>query len=127
MAKNPGGRPTLMTQETIYKLEEIFALGGTDKEACFFANISHQTLYNYQDKHPEFVERKEALKINPTLIARRSVIAGLDDPDRALRYLERKAKDEFSTRQENTGANGGAIEIRKVEDVDIEDALNGIS
>ncbi len=126
MAKVKMGRPTAMTPDVIRKLEEVFSIGGTDKEACFNADIAMSTLYKYQESNPYFVERKEALKINPTLIARRSVIAGLDDPDRALRYLERKAKDEFSPRQENTGANGGPMEIRKVEDADIEDAINGL-
>lgn len=107
--KHAGGRPTIMTEETIQKLEEIFALGGTDREACFFANISQATLYNYQNDNPEFVERKEALKDQPVLKARRSVVGALEDPEIAIKYLERKKKDEFSLRQETTGADGGAI------------------
>lgn len=89
------GRPTLMTEETLNKLEEIFALGGTDKEACFYAGISHQTLYNYQKDNHEFVERKEALKETPILKARRTVVESLKDPNHAFRYLEKKRRDEF--------------------------------
>ncbi len=61
----PAGRPTVMTVETVNKLEEAFMLGCTDEEACFAANISKQTLYNYQDKNPEFIDRKETLKSRP--------------------------------------------------------------
>lgn len=103
------GRPTVMTPEVLNKLEEIFAIGGTDQEACFFANISHQTLYDYQKKYPEFVERKEALKEKPILKARRTVVKALDNPEDAKWYLERKKKKEFAQRTEFTGKEGEAI------------------
>lgn len=96
-----------MTPETVNKLEEVFALGGSDLEACFYAGISRQTLYNYQHDHPEFVERKEELKEQPILKARRSVLNGIDtDPELALKFLERRKKSEFAQRTEMTGAEG---------------------
>jgi hypothetical protein len=94
------GRPTVMTDETVKKLEEVFALGGTDEEACFYANISRQTLYNYQKENPEFIDRKEALKEKPILKARQTVVKALDDPKDAQWYLERKKKNEFSIKSE---------------------------
>jgi len=106
MTKNKGGRPTKMSKETITKLEEVFALGGSDSEACFYANISKQTLYNYQKENPEFVDRKEALKEKPILKARQTVVKALDDPKDAQWFLERKRKEEFSLRQEVTGPEG---------------------
>jgi hypothetical protein len=94
------GRPTKMTEATVNKLEEAFALGCTDAEACLYADISKQSLYNYQEKNPEFVERKELLKQKPVLQARKSVAGDLEgDSNLALKYLERKKKDEFSVRQ----------------------------
>jgi len=98
---NPVGRPTVMTPDTVKKLEEAFLLGCTDLEACLVADISKETLYNYQDKNPEFVGRKEKLKLFPIYRARASVMNGIDDPDLALKFLERKKKDEFSLRTEN--------------------------
>lgn len=103
----PVGRPPKMTDLVIKKLEEAFLDGATDEEACFYADISHQTLYNYQKEHPEFVERKEALKQNPIFLARRTVVRAVKiDPEIALKFLERKKKDEFSTRSEVTGKDG---------------------
>ena len=93
--KREVGRPTLMTPEILNKLEEVFGIGGSDKEACFYANISHQTLYNYQEKHPEFVERKEALKERPILKARQTIVRALENPQEAKWFLERKRKKEF--------------------------------
>lgn len=115
MTKNKGGRPTKMSKETIAKLEEVFSLGGSDSEACFYANISKQTLYNYQEKNPEFVDRKEALKEKPILKARQTVVKALDDPKDAQWFLERKRKEEFSLRQEVTGPEGESSEPIKIE------------
>lgn len=105
--KSNAGRPTDMTPNTIKKLEEAFALGCSDGEACFYADISKQTLYNYQKKHPEFVDRKEALKQRPVLMARQQLVKGLkDNPELSLKYLERKLKSEFGLRHEITGKDG---------------------
>lgn len=104
---NPVGRPTVLTPEAIRKLTEAFALGCTDLEACYYADISKSTLYDYQKENPEFLELKEKLKERPILQARQSVIkAMVDDGDLALKFLERKKKDEFSLRQELAGVKG---------------------
>jgi len=98
----PGGAPTKFTPETIQKLEEAFLLGCTDEEACFYADISTSSLYTYQKENDGFLDRKRALKQNPFFKARKCVVDNLEDsPDFALKYLERKKKDEFST-QVNT-------------------------
>ncbi len=95
------GRATIMTPEIIAKLEHAFLLGCTDLEACFYANIGKTTLYNYQEENPDFVERKELLKNNPIFIARTSVVREMETSgDLALKYLERKLKNEFSTKTE---------------------------
>ena len=108
--KSNAGRPTVMTVLTINKLEEAFALGCSDAEACFYADISKQTLYDYQAKFPEFIDRKEALKQRPILEARQTVVKSVKtNPELALKFLERKLKSEFATRQEHTGNDGGGI------------------
>lgn len=97
------GRPPVIDKDVLNKLETSYSMGCTDSEACLFANISKQTLYNYQDKHPEFVERKEMLKEKLILKARSVIAESLNkkDENTAKWYLERKRKDEFSTKQEN--------------------------
>ncbi len=108
---NPVGRPTVMTPEIISKLEEVFAIGGSDLEACFYAGISHESLYKYQRENPEFTERKEALKERPILKARQTIVKSLDDPINAKWYLERKKKKEFAQRNELTGEDGEPLKI----------------
>ncbi len=122
--KDKGGRPTILTPETISKLEYAFSIGCTDEEACLHANIGRSTLYNYQNKNPKFVDRKELLKSRPVLMARNNVIDRINnkDADMSKWYLERKKKQEFSTRQESTGADGNAIQSHQEISFKIEDA-----
>lgn len=111
--KNKAGRKLFdgkNEKDVIRKLENVWGLGGTDAEAAFYADISKAALSEYLTKHPDISERKEALKNNPILLARKSVIDGIKiDPDLALKYLERKCKDEFSTKvitdNKNTNTN----------------------
>ena len=105
------GRPTVMTPEVIAKLEEVFAIGGTDMEAIFYADISKDALYDYQLKNPEFTERKEKLKERPILKARQTVVKALDNPQQAQWFLERKVKNEFAQRSEVTGKDGKDLKI----------------
>lgn len=89
------GRPSEMTEEKVKKLEEVFAIDGTVQEACFYADISKQTYYNWLEKRPELVDRFEALRERPVLKARQTVVKSLDDPEYAFKYLEKKRKNEF--------------------------------
>lgn len=100
--KSGAGRPTVMTESTIKKLEYAFLKGMSDKEACIFADITQQTLYNYCNAHPEYFERKELLKEMPKVKAKINIVEGIENGDTELSkwYLERKAKDEFSTKQD---------------------------
>lgn len=97
------GRPTVITDEVLKKLEEVFLLGGTDTEACLYADISPRTLYNYQKDNPEFLQRKDALKETPFLKARRTIVESLTDPNHAFKFMERKKKAEFGNNIEITG------------------------
>lgn len=85
-----------MTNDKIKKLEDAFAIDASIDEACYYANISHQTYYNWLKKKPELVERFERLRQKPVLTARQVVVKALaTDPEMALKYLERKKRKEF--------------------------------
>ena len=97
---HPGGRPTVMTKEALAKLEAAFAIGCTDIEACLYANISVDALYDYQKINPEYTKRKAQLKEMPVLQARTTVVEQLQtDGNMAFKYLERKRRDEFGPEQ----------------------------
>ena len=92
----------------ISDLKTVWGYGGTDVEACLYAHISKAALNRYLEANPKLRDEKELLKETPILAARKSVIDGLkDDHNLALKFLERKKKDEFSLRVEQTGQGGG--------------------
>jgi hypothetical protein len=111
--ENPVGRPSVITDEVLAKLEHAFLLGCTDLEACFYADISKDALYNYQNRNPEFNDRKEKLKSNPVFIARTTVVKEIAEKgELALKYLERKAKAEFSTSSDiNLGGQAEGVPL----------------
>lgn len=94
-------RPTKLDNLKVKKLEEAFALGSTIAEACYYADISKQTYYNWTEQKPELLDRFEQLQQAPILKARRTLVNALEsDPRLAFKYLERKLKDEFGPRYE---------------------------
>lgn len=116
---NNVGRPTVMDEATLRILEDAFSIGATDKEAIFLANISSSTFYDYCKEHPEFAERKEALKDMPKYKARKNIVERINRGDISVSqwYAERKAKEEFSSR---TDLNLGGEVTSKVIKLDIE-------
>jgi hypothetical protein len=109
------GRPTVFTPEVIQKLEDAFSNALPDKEACLYAGISPTSLYNYQLENPEFVERKEALKLTPNIAARRAIVKVLGDANHAWRWLEKK-DPEFNNKLKLE--HSGNIEIRDGDEVE---------
>jgi len=109
MAKSNAWRPDAVTPEVLSKLEEWFAMWFTDVECCLYANIASATLYRYVEKNPEFRERKEHLKDQPKMKAKLNIVKSIDawDKNDSRWYLERKSKEEFSTKEvtENTNTN----------------------
>lgn len=95
------GRKSVMDDITLKKLEDAFLLDCTIWEACFCAWISERTYYNRVDENPLLLQRFEELRNNPVYKARKTVIEAMEkNPELALKYLERKRKNEFSTRSE---------------------------
>lgn len=94
------GRPKKITKAVVQKLEEGFLRGLTDREACLYADVSLSTFYDYCRENEEFLERKELLKDQVKMRAKLNVTGSINrgNIDLSLWYLERKAKDEFSTK-----------------------------
>ena len=113
MAKRRGkgvGRPPIVDEIVVQKLEQAFSNDLTDLEACLYAGISKGTLYNYQNENPEFLNRKEILKNALSLKAKNVLAKSINEGNEADAkwWLERRRKHEFSLRTEQTGADGGA-------------------
>ena len=87
------GRPTVMTEKTLERLRQAFLIGATNEEACAYAEINRDTLYEYMKRNPEYSDTIEQYKKEPLLKAKATVIKHLDDPKNAQWYLERRAKE----------------------------------
>lgn len=110
------GRPTVFDELTLQKLEEAFSNDATDEQACFLANISPSSLYNYQKEHPDFLERKRALKGMVAYQAKLNIKNKVLDGDVQVSQwlLPRKEKGDYSERVEQTGKDGDPIKYENM-------------
>ena len=95
MSKNLGGRPTVMTEEAIAKLESSLMEGQTILDACFVAGISKDAYYDYVNNNPGYNDRVDLLRNTPNLKAKKAIDNALDigDKDIAKCHIERKEPD----------------------------------
>lgn len=114
--KGNRGRPTVLTDAVVGKLELGFAKGLNKTECCEFAGISRNALYDFLEKNPDFSNRIEVLQSHPSMKAKINIAERIEKGDVELSqwYLERRNPEEFSTRQ-NISAN--VTGVVKLEDV----------
>jgi hypothetical protein len=114
MAKNKGGRPTVMTPELVTKLEQAFAIDASVEEACSYADISRNCFYEWLKKNPEFNDRITDLRNRPVLKARQTVVQKLGESyQNGMDYLKRKKKLEFG---DSIDVNAN-VKVSKLEEI----------
>ena len=103
-----GRNPPKLTPQQIHLLNEAFTNCASDKEAYTYAGICETNFYWWQEVNPDFVEKKALLRDLVKYRARSNIIKGINEgnPSESKWWLERKAKEEFSLRVENTGKDG---------------------
>jgi cob(I)alamin adenosyltransferase len=74
LTRDLGGRPSLLNEEMITKLEDIFKVGGTVDEACSFAGISKMTYYRWLKDNESFVTKMEAAQHYADVVAKNVVV-----------------------------------------------------
>lgn len=117
-AKRPVGRPTKMTEEIVRKLEYAFQKDFNIVEACDYAGISRETYYDWIKKKKGFSDKMECAKSNLRRKAKVNLADKIEagDIDATKWYLERKAKDEYSVKQ-NVEVTGLEQEKSKLDDI----------
>ena len=113
MTKIKVGRPTKMTEGTVAKLEQAFAIGCSDAEACIFADINKSTLYDYCNNNPGFTDRKEMLKTKPAMKARMVINKALDNGNLATAHKVIDRKEGAKVKAELMGNNGSHFQNSK--------------
>jgi len=108
------GRPTAITPPVIAKLTEAFKLDVTVEEACLYAGISKDTYYRKCKADQGFTDEMQNVRSFASMLARKSVIREMEnDGALALKYLERKKKEEFSPRIEQKIEGNIMLELVK--------------
>jgi len=102
-----------LDQAKVHDLISSFKIDATVEEALVYAGITRDQWEYFKKKHPKFYDIKEAIKELPVLKARQAVVSGLTNFDNGLRYLERKRKDEFSTKTINENTDTIKIEYKE--------------
>lgn len=96
----------------IDKMEEAAKWDWTLQEICEYAGISYSTYHLWTKKNPELNKRIEMLRDDPVRRAKKTVAEKLAESyNNSMDYLKRKRKQEFSERQEMTGADGKELPI----------------
>ena len=100
------GRPTVMTEEVIEKIEEELKNGATLAQASFLAGISLKTIYNYFGNNPDFKDRCDLLQGLVAYRARVNLKNKIEsgDIDSSKYWLDRKDK-EFKAKTDITTDN----------------------
>ncbi|MDP4120867.1 MAG: hypothetical protein Q8876_07435 [Bacillota bacterium] len=123
-------RPEKITDDIVRKLENAFARGFNVSEACDDAEISRDTYYKKIKKSKSFSDKMERAQTNLVRQAKINLAEAIKGGDLAESkyYLERKCKDEFSTRRElqvggemnvnNPFAGLTSDELRKLVNID---------
>jgi len=118
------GRPTVMTDDTLQKLNDAYSIGLSDVKACAYTGITVSTLHNYQNANPKFIEEKEALRLKPDLLAQQTIVTALNDPQHAWRWLEKKDKDFMPTSKVE---HGGRVEVADLTEEMSEEEKNAMA
>lgn len=104
-----------MTEDVVRKLDEAFLKGLSDRQACLDVGIPYSTFTSWIERNDWYRSRKEDLKENPKLLAKKNIYKALKEGDLETSkwYAERKMKDDgFSTRQELE--HSGKLELPQI-------------
>jgi hypothetical protein len=99
MNSKKSGRPTVITQSTVQKLEQALKDGISIDMACCVSGISRSTYYNHLDADNEFMDKMTLAQAHATERAKQVVIQAIDKGNVKVAqwWLERKLRTEFST------------------------------
>lgn len=107
------GRPTIITDEVVAKLELAFKEGANISEACLVSGISRNAYYDRINVDQKFSNKMSIAQDYVTVVAQKNISSRIvrGDPEASKWWLERKKKQEFSTRNELTGKDGAPLSL----------------
>lgn len=99
--ENRTGRPTKYTEEIVQKLEVGFSRGYSIAEACSYAGIVKATYFNWVEEYEGFLDRMDIARNSLNMKAKNNIYDEIEKGNIEISkwHLERRAKDEYSTKQ----------------------------
>jgi cob(I)alamin adenosyltransferase len=125
------GRPSVITEETVQKLEEAFRIDATTDEACRYAGIARSTYYDWYGKDKNFRTKMDSAQDYLFLLAKRNWTEAIQNKDKAasMDYLKRRQRDRYAEKtvseNDNTNTNFN-VELTAEEREALESALGEI-
>ncbi len=106
------GRPTKYGEETTTRITQALRAGNTRRAACGYAGISEDTFANWLADKSEFAEAVKKAESDAE-VRNVAIIQKAADTtwQAAAWWLERKHKAEWSSRVEQTGADGSPVKV----------------
>jgi len=107
ITKRPEGRPTIMTEENVGKLESILQTGASDSAACAYAGISRDSFYEWIKRDHAFSDRMDNARNYAVIAARQVVVKSIikdQNLESAKWYIE-KHDIKQQGNQQNTQVN----------------------
>lgn len=99
--------PWWANKEKVMKLIQGYKMDCKPAELRILAGITERQLYDFIYSHRELCKIFDDFRKTPTLRARATLVRSVsEDPNIALKYLERKETEEFKQRSEITGKDG---------------------
>lgn len=94
-AKDELGRPTILTEDVVKKLEEAFSNDFNVTQACQHANISRVTYYDWYNNNLVFSNRMDVARTALGRAAKGNVVKAINDgdPNVSLKYLTLRDPD----------------------------------
>jgi len=91
-------RPTKMNNKIVQKLKEAFKLWSTVQEACYYADISKTTYYEWLKQNKEFSDEIDDSKTYLIFKSKLVIANSIEkwDTKTAMWYLERKLRNQFN-------------------------------
>ncbi|HSW75018.1 MAG TPA: hypothetical protein VLG16_04055 [Candidatus Saccharimonadales bacterium] len=95
---NKAGRPSVINEEIIRKLEITIASGMSISASCHFSGVSTSTFYEHKALDKEFADRMRWAEEYATFRARQVILQAIDNGDISCAkfWLERKSRLEFA-------------------------------
>ncbi len=92
------GRPPIMNDRVLSKLESALSAGYSVTSACYFAGVSKSSFYEYKALDKEFSDKMLRAEEWSTFRARQVILQAIEKGDvkAAMWWVERKSRVEFA-------------------------------